>query len=809
MLPYFTSGLLLAVLLWMQPIYGQIQVRVKDQVDLRPLEGVKLSFKDESGSLIDSGRTDYKGLFSSQNLSLKRAKTLEVSHPAFTFRKITREVLQAQGYQVFLQSKSYNFDEVVFTANKYQENREDIPYQIDVIKNQDIQLQNPQTTADLLATSGNVFIQKSQQGGGSPSLRGFEANKVLIVIDGVRMNNAIYRAGHLQNVITIDPSIIDRTEVMLGPSSVMYGSDALGGVMHFYTRPPELSPKPGLLVKGGGYSRYGSANRSKTLHGELNLGTQKWGSLTAFSVNQFGDLRTGNWRPGDYPEFGIQDFYVDQINGRDTVLQNPQPNRLRPSGYGQMDLTQKFLFVPNRRLSHALNFQYSTTTNIPRYDRYSLVVDGSPRFAEWDYGPQKRLLTSYQFRHIGDHKLYDQLTAIAAYQQIQESRLTRNFGSSHRQHRIEDLNIVSLNVDANKVVQYTHELAYGLEGFSNFLQSTAFAQPLNQIEQLPLDTRYPDGGSQYTSLAAYFTHRWEINDQWQLTDGLRINQVNLSSRFVDRSFYPFPFDEIQQNNTALSGNLGIVFQPGDGWRFSLLGATGFRAPNVDDVAKVFDSQPPNVVVPNPNLKPEYTYNGELSISKRWGDLFRISVTGFATRYTNAIVVRDFTFNDQDSIPYNGVLSKVQANVNAKEAFIAGVSTQAQLNLGSWHLYHTLTYTYGQELETDVPMDHIPPLFGRGGVKYEIKQLVAEAYVSYQGWKHLNRFSPRDFNNLEFATEDGWPAWWTANLKASYTLNRWIKFQAGVENLFDLHYRPFSSRISAPGRNVYLTTRISF
>ena len=159
--------------------------------------------------------------------------------------------------------------------------------------------------------------------------------------------------------------------------------------------------------------------------------------------------------------------------------------------------------------------------------------------------------------------------------------------------------------------------------------------------------------------------------------------------------------------------------------------------------------------------------------------------------------------------YNGVMSNVQANVNAKEAFIAGVSTQAQLNLGDWHLYHSFTYTYGQELETDVPMDHIPPFFGRGGVKYEIKQLVAEAYVSYQGWKRLDRFSPRDYNNLIFATEDGWPAWWIANLKASYTLNSWLKFQAGVENLFDLHYRPFSSRISAPGRNVYTTVRVSF
>ena len=103
-----------------------------------------------------------------------------------------------------------------------------------------VQLEVPQTAAELLWSTGSVLVQQSQQGGGSPILRGFEANRVLLVVDGVRMNNAIYRSGHLQNAITVDPNILERTDVLLGPNSILFGSDAMGGVIHFHTRTPRV-----------------------------------------------------------------------------------------------------------------------------------------------------------------------------------------------------------------------------------------------------------------------------------------------------------------------------------------------------------------------------------------------------------------------------------------------------------------------------------------------------------------------------------------------------------------------------------------
>ena len=140
--------------------------------------------------------------------------------------------------------------ELVLTANKKAEAAEDIPQQIQILKRRSIQQLMPQTTADALIQNGNVFVQKSQMGGGSPVIRGFEANSVLLVVDGVRMNNAIYRAGHLQSIITVDPNALERVEVFTGPGSVIYGNDALGGVVHMYTLQPEFTQTDSFFVYG-------------------------------------------------------------------------------------------------------------------------------------------------------------------------------------------------------------------------------------------------------------------------------------------------------------------------------------------------------------------------------------------------------------------------------------------------------------------------------------------------------------------------------------------------------------------------------
>jgi len=188
--------------------------------------------------------------------------------------------------------------EIVEITGRTDQAEEEIPYEVKRIKTKEIAYQNSQTSADILVNAG-AYIQKSQMGGGSPILRGFEANRVLLVVDGVRMNNAIYRNGHLQNSITIDNSILEQAEVIYGPGALTYGSDALGGVVHYKTRDPKLH-----LSKNGYYrfttnafTRFSTANNEKTLHIDLDYGTDRWGSLTSVTYSDYGDLRSGSKRP--------------------------------------------------------------------------------------------------------------------------------------------------------------------------------------------------------------------------------------------------------------------------------------------------------------------------------------------------------------------------------------------------------------------------------------------------------------------------------------------------------------------------------
>ncbi len=167
-----------------------------------------------------------------------------------------------------------------------------------------------------------------------------------------------------------------------------------------------------------------------------------------------------------------------------------------------------------------------------------------------------------------------------------------------------------------------------------------------------ITTRYPDGTNRMNYVAAYVQHLYKITEQLTLNDGVRLNYVNLYSTFVDTALTYFPFSSARQNNVAFNGNAGLVYSKDDKIKIAAVLSTGFRAPNFDDLTKVFDSRAGAVIVPNPKLKPEYTYNTEISFVKYFtvnAVPFGASIGGslFYTWFKNAIVVDLFEFNDKD------------------------------------------------------------------------------------------------------------------------------------------------------------------
>jgi hemoglobin/transferrin/lactoferrin receptor protein len=784
------------------------QYQVLDKLSLEPVEGALVSWGDPPKKAF----TDPKGRIELDGMGAH--DTLRVDFIGYVSLHLPPEEWGRLNGKLLLEPRNTRLGAFVFSASRFMELQRDVPEKVEVLDRREIAFLAPQRTGELLQNSGALFVQQSQMGGGSPVIRGFEASRVLLVVDGVRLNNAIYRSGHLQDIMTVDANSLDRMEVVSGPASVVYGSDALGGVVNMMTRSAAFSDS-GTVAHGGGLFRFGTVNEEKTAHVDLRVSGRNWSSFTSITASEFGDLRQGSVRNPFYPDFGKKPFTVERINGEDDATVNPDPNVQTSTGYAQLDIVEKLRFRSGPRTVHQLNLQLSTTGDVPRYDRlsqYSVDSLGAvqPTSAEWYYGPQQRLLAAYTLE-LAKHRWFDQARITPSWQSVDQSRHNRDFNSSWRKDRMETVHVLGLNADLEKRMA-RHELRYGAEGYFDNVGSTAHRENITTGERQPLSTRYPAGGSTMTNLAAYLTDSYEWNDHWVLSAGVRYTRVALRSTFAGNEDPDFLSDEVRQDNGSLNWKAGAVWLPGKEWAFTALASTGFRAPNVDDMGKVFDSSPGQVVVPNPDLGPERTLNVEFGINKTIQKDYEFDLRAFHIWYTDALVLGDFTFNGQDSIDYDGVFSKVTALTNAGSAVLDGGSASFTAHFNPlFTLASSLTYTRGR-LHTDsvdVPLDHVPPVFGRTGLSLRVKRLQAECYALYNGWKRLKDYSDSGEDNLSSATAEGTPAWWTLNVRATLAVSANFSIQTAVENIGDVNYRTFSSGVSAPGRNFMLALRMAW
>lgn len=705
-------------------------------------------------------------------------------------------------------------DEIVVSAQRQSTIEKKITQQVHLIPQSKIEISNAPTTADLLTETGAAGVQKSQQGGGSPSIRGFEASRILLYVDNVPMNNLIYRAGHLQNMVTIDPSMLASLEVLYGPASVTYGSDALGGVVHFYTKNPKVNQKFEL----NGMLRTASANFEKTGHVDFTIGLDKWAFLTSISFSDFGDLKSGkNKNPflPDEDSYIHRNQYVERINDKDSIFTNPNSALQIGSGYKQIDLMQKILFQPSTHYSHLFNVQFSTSTNIPRYDRLTEITNHKPSYAEWYYGPQQRLLLSYNFNGY-EFLGADKTGFTFAYQNTAESRHSRKLNKLSLKNQIEDVNAITFSSFWSKNTD-NQSFTAGLDGALNYLSSTAYNLDINTQNETPTTTRYPDGKDYMHHLDGYFHYSNEVTDKLLFTAGARLGYSTLFAEFRDKTFFPFAADAIKQNNFTYSGSVGVNYRPDESWKLALGISSGYRVPNIDDLSKVFDSQAGILIVPNPAIKPEKTVGVDITIEKDIDDVLRWANHLYSIYLFDGISVGDATFQGKDSIIYEGVMSKVKAAQNYNKGYVYGFSSSLNAKLGrNFAADASINYQYGQiALPESMPLDHIAPLFGRVGVNYlsANKKIFAEFFSLFNGKKSLARYNLNGEDNLNYATllgenGKGTPAWYTLNARCTYKFTPNLSLQIGINNILDTEYRTFASGINAPGRNIYSTFRFS-
>ncbi|WP_158839027.1 TonB-dependent receptor [Polaribacter sp. L3A8] len=738
----------------------------------------------------------------------KNTKELEIRFLGFKTQIKSYQALEKNNFLVKLTPTILRIDEIVISATKWKQKKSDLASKVSIISPKEVELMNTQTAADLLTVSGKVFVQKSQQGGGSPMIRGFATNRLLYTIDGVRMNNAIFRAGNIQNVISLDPFTIEETEIIFGPGSVIYGSDAIGAVMSFKTLSANLSLDDETLITGKAITRFSSANEEKTYHADFNLGYKKWAFVTSLSYNDYGDLKMGSNGPEEY----LRNSYVERQNNQDVVITNKDPKMQVPSGYTQTNLMQKVRFKPNETWNFEYGFHLSETSSYSRYDRHLRTKKGDPRYGEWSYGPQKWMMNNFEINKKGASSFYDDVTLRLTYQKFDESRISRDFNDNGRETRTERVDAYSTNLDFSKSLSRKSKLFYGAEYVYNDVNSNGVNTNIDTNVSVEGPSRYPD--SNWSSLGIYASNQYDFSKKWVLQSGLRYNFYSLNATF-DTTFYPLPFTEAKINDSALTGSLGLVFRPKEDWLLSANFSTAFRSPNVDDVGKIFDSEPGSVVVPNPDLKAEYAYNTDISVAKTFGDYLKIEVTGFYTNLKDAMVKRDFTLNGETEMMYDGELSNIQAIQNAAVANVYGFQTGFEAELGSGIGFSsTVSYQKGEE-ELDngdtSPSRHAAPWFGTTRLTYNANKLKAQLYADYSGSVAYDDLPDSEKAKDYIYAIDGngnpySPSYLTLNLKTSYRFTDNLLISTGLENITDKRYRPYSSGIVSPGRNFVISLK---
>ena len=813
--------------LFCQTLFGQ-KVKVIDALTQQPLEEVFIVSQDNKrySTSDKEGSFDLTDFEASDRLSIKMM--------GYESLVLSQKEIKRRSYVIALFLDEKKLSEIILSVARTATQSKKIAEKVSIINKASIKKFSPRTGAELLQIAPSVRLQQSQAGGGSPVLRGFEANRVLLVVDGVRLNNAIYRSGHLQNAITIDPNSIERVEVIYGSSSVGYGSDALGGVVHYYTKTPKINNEKRFNSEIS--SRYASAQKALNYHLETEVSFNKWASYTSVSFSNFGDVRMGKNRQHGYEDWGLVPNYSANTETAFFVgpSVNPNPNIQKNSGYSQWDILQKVAVTLPMESQFLLNIHYSTSSNIPRFDKLNEYRNGSLRFAEWNYGPQGRLLISPQLKLFPKKRFLYKGTVTTAFQQVEESRIQRRFNSLNRETQQEKVKVYSINGDFEFAKRGVSSFAYGFELIRNNISSRAISHGLvvengtviGLQNPQPIPSRYPSGGSVYSTAALYGNYRLDINPKTTFALGTRYTATRLEASWEEQALIDSRLNRVDAKNDALTGSLSLSYRPQKPWRMSLLFSSGFRAPNVDDLGKIRENNG-TLLVPNPSLQPEFVYNIDGGISfVPENNRLNLNLRFYNSSLRDYIGRMPYNIRDDSSTQEESTVIFIKevvttlANANIGNARIYGLSFE-----GKWKLTESLTaaanltYTDASENRLIGPLPSILPLFGGADLSYEKEALSLRLRMQHNGAKNPEDYSlggedgleetPVVFNDGTTITYAGSPKWTTFSLFSTYQFPNGVGINIALENIFDTHYRSFASGISAPGRSLNLGVNLDF
>ena len=721
--------------------------------------------------------TNKKGVVDISNF--KNSDLIEISHLSYNSKVLIKSYIKDT---ILLKSKMKILETVEFIDEK----KSVIGWEI--VGGKKLTAKNivSKSTAELLTDNSGITLQESQPGGGSPNFRGMEANRLLLVVDGITLNNAIYRSGHLQNSSSINPFFVKNINILSGPASVAYGNGALGGALHFNTISNQQNENNIIINQ-----QYETSSDGYIFNCLLNYSNENISNTSGVSLKSFGNLKMGKNRLHNYTKWGNEDFIINNNNQLYT-------------DYEQIDLMHKTVFNINNKNSLLINYQYSTTLNIYRFDKMNDSNDfGEPKYEEWYYGPQKRIFHAISWKNIAYKKLYNEFKITLGYQKLGESRHHKKAEETLLSNRYENVNVYDFLIDFDKTLSNI-SILYGIGiRYQNVLSTADLSNAKN--EKFYNQTRYPNEGSIVNNYFAYSQIKIPLVSKLNLLLGGRVNKNRLIANFDNSNFI---FSEIQNSNRSIIKSCLLDWEINNYTEIKASYYSGFRNPNIDDIGKVFSKNDRDVVVPNKNLQPEYSDNFEFILNIQYPKL-EMQMQIFNTKLNNAISRVYSELEGLDSIMYDNELMRVQMNKNIESANIQGVSLFIQNNLSDkLNIISNFNYLKGRS-STQSPIAHIPPFNASITINYLYKKSTLNFYTKYNACKKIAEYDIAGIDNLDEATEDGNPMWYTFNLYYSYKINESLNFAFCIENILDVHYKRFASGISASGRNLILSLSSKF
>lgn len=651
-------------------------------------------------------------------------------------------------------------DEIQVTASRRPLSISETPAALSVVRG--ASLQSESLATDALAFQPGAFLQQTTPGQGSVIVRGLKGSAVLHLVDGMRVNNAIFRSAPTQYLALVSPVSIDRIEILRGSATSLYGNDAMGGVINVLSRMPVVGASSAGL-RGDVSILADTAELTRTLRGTVETGNEHLAALASVDYLESGNRRTGAGR------------------------------RIAPSGYRSYAGRLALMIENSDAEKWLLDIQTMKQPNTPRVDELVAGFDqDEPASAEFSFAPNMRT-----FFHLGHDREVGSVAweFDASWQRVDDDRVNRDFASDERRREKNRSDLIGVSVNGSRESGAT-AWSFGAEYYRDRVSSSRTQENLSSGITQAVASRFPDD-SRVNQGAVYVHALRSISERQTLQAGLRYSHFDI--RLANTATAPganLDFGEI-------SGDAGWLYHLSD--NFSLVAniGRGVRAPNIFDLGTLGERPGNRFSIANSSLRSESV------------DQFDIGVKGYSTNWQFETSI--FRLNYRDRI--TGVLTgdstpdgrDIVQNRNVAKANIWGVEVGGRLSLSDRSgLAMALNYTRGEEVQLGsdfVPADRIPPLTGR--VLYHFQPtdaLLVETYLEFAA--EQARLSPRDERDSRIDSS-GTPGWTTGNVRIAFEQSDFWQVGVAIENVFDKRYRIHGSGIDAVGRNLQASLRINW